>query len=270
MCGCCSLLFALLATSLLLFLAAGGPDLCRLHQLQDDALLLFGVLHGHSLPHLLDLASVRRFGFLFHVLTFLPSLLLEIELLKFLVFLAHLLALLPLAKSLLVVVGLVAAQVVLDLTRFLQSKLVEAEFKVDDCTLVETPFAEQVHELAAKLLVQLVVCQIDAQQRGVLSEGLDHVLYSDGILSFVRQVVRLQVQVSQGCVFRQSEGEGFSGLKAEAVAFELQLAQSLVRKQGARQILTLFVLDALSAQVQGGERAVVGHDLGDNLGARAT
>lgn len=65
-------------------------------------------------------------------------------------------------------------------------------------------------------------------------------------------------------------GEGFSGLKAEAVTFELKLAQSLVGEQGARQILSLFVLDALAAQVQGGQSRIVCNDLGDDLSARAT
>ena len=111
-----SLPLLLLATSLLLLLATGGPDLGRLHELCNEPLLLLGVLHLHGLPHFVDLALASRLGLVLHVRLLLLGLHLQVELGQLLVFLAHLLALAPLLQPRLVVLLLVTAKVVLNCT----------------------------------------------------------------------------------------------------------------------------------------------------------
>jgi len=118
------LLFALLAASLL-FLALGASDEGGLHQLSNHSLLVFLVLSHHGLPHFVDFALPSRLRFVLHFELLPNCLFLKIMLSDFLVFISHLLALFPLHESFSVVFGLVASQIVLDLSGLVVTQTVK-------------------------------------------------------------------------------------------------------------------------------------------------
>ena len=74
-------------------------------------------------------------------------------------------------------------------TYIFKTELVKAEFKVDDGPLVLAVRIEQVNELSADLLIQLVVGEVQAEQCGVLGQSLNHIFDTLVLLSFVTEVV---------------------------------------------------------------------------------
>ena len=71
--------------------------------------------------------------------------------------------------------------------------MIEAEFKVNDRSLVETVRVEEVDELTTNLFIELVVCKVQTQKGRVLGESSDHVLNSLVFFAFVAQIIGLEV-----------------------------------------------------------------------------
>ncbi len=130
-----SLLLFLAAHAALLLLALLGAHLGGLLELLDELLLLDLRVEQVLPPLLIDLPLPKLPRFLFHPLLLQLSLLLQVLVFEADVFVVHKLAFTPLAETVFVVLALVAAEVVLDGADLLESKLVEAEFEVDQITV---------------------------------------------------------------------------------------------------------------------------------------
>ena len=129
---------------------------------------------------------------------------------------------------------------------------------------------KQVHELTANLLIKLVVGKVQTQQSGVLSESLNHVFNTLVLLSFVTEIVRLQVKIAESSILAKCKSERLGCHETEAVTFELKLAKRLVCQESTGQILTFLVLNVLSAQVKSQQSVVVGDNLCENLSPWST
>ena len=84
------------------------------------------------------------------------------------------------------------------------------------------------NEMTAKMLIKLVVAQVETQERGVRGQGLDYLLDTEVLLAVMGQVVRFEVQVPQSFILAKRRGKNSRRLHAKAVTLQLHLAERLV------------------------------------------
>ena len=145
-------------------------------------------------------------------------------------------------------------------TNIFESKVIPSEFKINERVIL----IKTVNELTANLLIELVIAQVETQESLIGSQCLYHFLDPSSLLSIMRQIVRLEVQVPQSLILSQSQCEHTSRLHAQAVTLQLDLPQRAIGHEHARNVLPLLVLDSFPAQVDRFQGRIESDHFGQN------